>query len=125
VEKEMIRQLNINSYKTHIILGNNDYERYSKRPVVLNICLRFSDDDVKKDPDDLENTVCYDSLLHFIDKKLENTGFKLIEGVAKYVYDIVSEYIKIGNVLKRVEIIKPCPLGKNNLESSSFIYSDW
>lgn len=120
----MVRQLNINGYKIYIILGNNEYERHNKRPVVLNIGLRFLDS-AAENHDDLKNTVCYDSLLNFLDKKLENTQFRLIEGVAEYIYDAISNYVKSENVLKRVEIIKPYPLLEDKLESSSFICSDW
>jgi FolB domain-containing protein len=120
----VVRQLNINSYKVYIILGNNECERHDKRLVILNISLRFLDS-VVKNHDDLKNTVCYDSLLNFIDKKLKNTQFRLVEGVAEYIYDMISEYVKNENILKRVEIIKPYPLLEDKLENSSFICSDW
>ncbi|GHT93759.1 dihydroneopterin aldolase [Alphaproteobacteria bacterium] len=121
----MIRQLNINNYETYLALGNDEHERRKWRPVVININLRFPDDFSACGDDNIEGTVCYYSLLDFIDKKLGNEEFRLIERVAEYVYEAVSEYVGCSNVLKRVEVIKPRPISDKNLGSSSFICSDW
>lgn len=120
----MIRQLNINGYETHFILGKNVYEKVEKRPVILNISIRFLENLIACENDNIDDTVCYSSILDFIEKKLKNANFNLIERVAQYVYDIIFTYLKGNNVMIRVEVIKPRPSTKN-LESSSFIYSDW
>ncbi|GHT97173.1 hypothetical protein FACS1894126_0700 [Alphaproteobacteria bacterium] len=119
----MIRQLNISNYETYLVLGNEEHERRKWRPVVISISVRFPND--FQVCDNIECTVCYYSLLDFIDKKLENEEFRLIERVAEYVYDAVSEYVNYGNILKRVEVIKPRPISNKNLESASFVCSDW
>jgi len=120
----MIRQLNLNNYETKFILGNNKDEKLEKRPVVINISFRFLDDISACYNDDVSDTVCYSSLLNFLEKKLENTDFNLVERAAQYIYDAVSEYIKNERILKRVEVIKPDPPQKN-LKISSFVCSDW
>lgn len=124
----MYRQLNITNYKTHIILGNNPEERNDKRPIIINISLRFLRGNAACNSDDLTNTVCYSSFLNFLEKKLENNNFKLIEKAAQFIYDSVTEYLKDNSnkqdIQKRVECIKPNP-PVNNLEAVSFVVSDW
>lgn len=120
----MIRQLNINNYETYFVLGNNAGEKSQKRRVILNISLRFSDNILAIENDKLDSTICYSSLLNFLETHLENANFNLVERAAQYIYDIISEYLKNNIASIRVEVIKPQPSSKN-LESSSFICSDW
>ncbi|GHU11354.1 hypothetical protein FACS189449_02650 [Alphaproteobacteria bacterium] len=121
----MIRQLSISHYEAHLILGNDEHERRTRRPVIININLRFPDDFPACGDDNIEGTVCYCSLLNFIEKNLEDKKFWLIERVAEYLYEIVSEYVGRSNVLKKIEVIKPHPISDKSLESSSFVCSDW
>ncbi len=120
----MIRQLNINNYETYFVLGNNVGEKSQKRRVILNISLRFLDNIPAVENDELNSTLCYSFLLNFIEKHLANASFNLIERAAQYIYNIISEYLKNNKISIRVEVIKPRPSTKN-LESSSFICSDW
>lgn len=120
----MIQQLNINNYETYFVLGNNAGEKSQKRRVILNISLRFSDNILACKNDELDSAICYSSLLNFLEKYLENANFNLIERAAQFIYDIITEYLKNNKASIRIEVIKPQPSTKN-LESSSFVCSDW
>jgi dihydroneopterin aldolase len=120
----MIRQLNIIDYKTYFTLGNEDSEKFVKRRVIINISLRFLEKNNACISDNVDETVCYSQLLNFIDEKLENAKFNLLERAAQFLYEIISEYLNDASVLRRVEIIKSYPPVKN-LQSASFICSDW
>lgn len=119
----MIRQLNINNYETHFILGHNPCEKMEKRRVILNINIRFLDNIFACHDDRLDNTICYSSLLSLIEERLKNVDFNLIERAAQCLYDTIFERLKNDKIMIRVEVIKPVPI--ENLESSSFICSDW
>jgi dihydroneopterin aldolase len=120
----MIKQLNVNGFKFFLVLGYNQSEKFQKSPIIININLRFSEDVSACKNDKIEHTVCYSSLLNFISRKLENKTFNLVECVAQFVYDEISDYLNNDKILKRVEVIKSStPIA--NLESASFICSDW
>lgn len=120
----MYRQLNINNYKTYFVLGNNENEKTEKRKVIINISLRFSDRNASCYSDDLKDTVCYSGLLAFLESKLRNSRFNLIEKATQFIYEAICEYINDSDILKRVEIIKENPPVKD-LSSASFVISDW
>jgi dihydroneopterin aldolase len=120
----MIRQLNINNYIAYVVLGNNVQEKQKKRPVVVNVCIRFADDVPACHNDNIKDAICYASLLNFLNAKLDNISFNLIERMAQYIYDVISEYTEGTNTLKRVEVIKYDP-PYDNLNNSSFVCSDW
>ncbi|MDR1560827.1 MAG: dihydroneopterin aldolase [Holosporaceae bacterium] len=120
----MIRQLNVGSYKAFLILGNNEAEKSVKRSVIINISLRFLDEVVACGNDEIADAVCYFDLIKFIDNKLENKKFNLLERAVQFLYDEISGYLSNNNILKRIEIIKINPPVKN-LGKASFICSDW
>ena len=127
----MYTQLNINNFETYFILGNNPEEKLEKRKVVINIAIRFPESRVSAcDSDDLRDTVSYSGLLKFILQKLQSAQFNLIEKACGFLYEIVSDYVKnqlaadSQKFLLRVEVIKP-RLSSKNLESASFVCSDW
>lgn len=127
----MYTQLNINNFETYFILGNNPEEKLQKRKVFINISIRFLENKIDAcDSDNLKDTICYASLLNFISQKLQSAQFNLVEKACGFLYEIVSDYVKnqlaadSQKFLLRVEFIKPRPSSKN-LESASFICSDW
>lgn len=120
----MYTQLNINNYCSEFILGNNPEEKLKKRAVIINISLRFAGTDSSRViTDNLQDTVCYDDLLRFLDSKLKDAEFNLIEKATSFIFESLEEYfakIKIlkgseppkeVKILKRVEVIKPEPFG--------------
>jgi FolB domain-containing protein len=126
--------LNINNYEAFFVLGADPEEKLAPRRVVINISIRFladADADANANAcnyDDIKDTVCYRSLLSFLDKKLEGAGFNLLEKATQYLYDALVEYLKLNwnQVFScRVEVMKPSPLPHRPLESASFICSDW
>jgi FolB domain-containing protein len=129
----MIRELNINNFKTELILGNNSEEKCLRRPVVIKIGLRFEQSDSLGCPacfsDDLNDTICYAALTGMLSEKLEQSQFNLAERAAQYIYDEILDFIKKSGLAERatirVVLIKPNPLGAENPESISFICSDW
>ncbi|MDR2107405.1 MAG: dihydroneopterin aldolase [Holosporaceae bacterium] len=123
-KKPSIRQLDITNYETEMILGYCDFEKLKKRKVSVSVSLRFSEKNDACGSDDLDDTVCYAELTNFIDKTLGNSEFCLIERTAGFLYDRISEYLKDETILKYVKITKINPPIKN-LESASFICSDW
>lgn len=119
----MINELSISGYRSKFILGNNESEKNAQRCVILNIWIRFPEQNHACTSDNLEHTVCYSSLLEFLNEKLNGANFNLIERATKYVYDQITEFIHDENVMKKVELIKENPI--NELQSASFICSDW
>lgn len=120
----MYKQLNINNYRTYLILGNNEDEKTAKRAVIINISLRFLCDNASCGSDNLKDTVCYAKLLAFLESKLHDLQFNLIERGAQFVYDIICKYVKDDRIQIRVELIKENPSVKG-LSSTSFLISDW
>lgn len=120
----MYKQLNINNYRTYFILGNNEDEKTAKREVIINISLRFLRNNASCSSDNLKDTVCYGGLLAFLDSKLHDSQFNLVEKAAQFVYDTICEYVKNDEIQIRIELIKENPPVKG-LSSASFIISDW
>ena len=120
----MIRQLNLSNFETYFILGCVDFEKNEKRRVLLNISIRFCDDVEACENDALDDTICYASLALFINEKLENASFNLIERAAQFLYAEITNYLGDKKYMKSVEVIKPQP-PVTNLESASFVCSDW
>ncbi|MDR1982703.1 MAG: dihydroneopterin aldolase [Holosporaceae bacterium] len=120
----MIKQLNITNYETYFVLGNNSSEKRKKRKVIINVSLRFPEKNDACNSDSVDDTVCYSQLLAFIDEKLQNAQFNLLERATQFLYEAISEYLNTPSILKRVEIMKPRPPVKNLLDAS-FICSDW
>lgn len=122
----MYRQLNINNYETNFILGNNEDEKIEKRRVLISISLRFSEENASCRSDNLADTVCYASLLEFIEAKLQNASFNLIERAAGFIYEAIGEYLKdkTNHVQRRVEVTKIAP-PVAGLESASFVVGEW
>ena len=146
----MYSQLNINGYHSRFILGNNPEEKIEKTEVIINISFRFICENRSCETDNLEDTICYAELLKFIDRKLLNARFNLIEKAASFVFESLEEYLEQHHskleanrpqkTLKKVEIIKLkpdiccCPPEQRAkvpnefqayLESASFVISDW
>ena len=130
----MQTQLNINNFETYFILGNNPEEKNEKRKVILNVSILFKNSIIVKacENDELKDTICYSTLLKYISGKLESAQFNLIERATQFLYGLIKDYVhekfsenKIDkkNILIRVEVIKPNPM--KNLESASFVCSDW
>ncbi|MDR2724345.1 MAG: dihydroneopterin aldolase [Holosporaceae bacterium] len=120
----MIKQLNITNYEMYVILGNDDSEKHKKRKVIINICLRFSKKNKACCADDIDETICYAKLINFLDTRLRNAKFNLLERMTQFLYDEISSYLGDSSILKRIEVIKTAP-PIDNLGSASFICSDW
>lgn len=133
--KRKVYQLDITNHLSCFVLGSNPEEWSEKRRVIVNISLRFQLPNIACSTDKLSDTVCYAGLLRFLDLKLENARFDLIEKATQFVYEVVEEYISEnvavlypGKILKKIEVIKTDPFCRKNcdfLESASFLISDW
>jgi dihydroneopterin aldolase len=119
----MIRQLDIRDYEVYAILGNDAEEKLKKRKVNICISLRFSKKNIACRTDNIENTICYVALVNFLDDKLQNAEFNLIEKMAQFLYDEISAYLNDASILKYVQVTKVAPI--KNLGSASFICADW
>ncbi|MDR1334100.1 MAG: dihydroneopterin aldolase [Holosporaceae bacterium] len=121
----MIRQLNIFNYETYIIIGNDDSERKDRRKVIVDISLRFMNENSACLSDDIGETVCYADLVAFVQEKLQYTKFRLLERITQYLYDEISFYLRDQpDILKYVKITKVAP-PVENLKNASFVCSDW
>jgi dihydroneopterin aldolase len=120
----MIKQLDVSNYETYIILGNNDCEKLEKRKVIVDVSLRFLEKNDACSSDDLQETVCYSSLLNFVDEKLKDANFNLVEKASQFLYDEISKYLNDETILTRVKVTKPSP-PVENLGSAAFVCSDW
>jgi dihydroneopterin aldolase len=119
----LIRQLDI-SWETNIILGNENFEKYKKRKILIDISLRFPEKNIACSSDNIDDAVCYAKLSSFLNERLEKTEFNLLERAARFVYDEISSYLNDATILKSVRIVKPAPPA-TDLKSASFSCSDW
>jgi dihydroneopterin aldolase len=119
----MIKQLDMD-YETYIVLGNNDFEQQKKRKIIINVSLRFLKKNNACRSDDINDTICYSQLIDFINQKLQNAKFNLIEKAVKFLYDEITEYLNDETILKSIKITKPDP-PVENLKSAAFICSEW
>jgi FolB domain-containing protein len=122
--KPLEQELKINGLKVAFVLGNNKSEKLVKRSVIFNFTLRFGYDNKACYSDGLNDTVCYSGLAKAIRLGFEGKSFNLIEHAAQFAYQVAGEYLCNTNILKRVEVVKIFP-ELSELQSASFIYSDW
>lgn len=110
-------ELKISNYKLLAFLGNNDWEQKQKRPVVLSISILFVKPPAACFNDQLEDTVCYSTLLRYVNEAINDKRFKLIENLAQMIFDTVKRAVQEKGAVS-VEISKSAPIA--NLESASF-----
>jgi dihydroneopterin aldolase len=120
----VIRQLDIADYEMYVIIGDHASERYEKRKIVIDVSFRFTKDNSACKSDNISETVCYSDLVDFMEKKLQNTEFRLVERAAQFLYDEISAYLNDVSILKYIKVTKVAPPVKN-VKNVSFICSDW
>ena len=113
-------ELKIIGHRNMAFLGLYEYEQRSKREIIINIIITFDTLPTACISDNIEDTICYDSIINIIDEILSSMHFKLIEHITHYIYNKLSIYLKNYANLS-VEVIKPNPNDK--IDYSAFSIS--
>ena len=114
--------LTINGLKLHTHLGWSERERSRKRLVLLNITLTFTTPPAACQTDQLEDTICYDTLIALLRKKLGVKKFKLLEHLAAEIYTILHQ--ETDHKLKISIHLTKYPSIDQLSEGVSFYYGD-
>ena len=113
-------ELKIMGHRNMAFLGLYEHEQASKREIIINIIITFNEPPKACFSDDIEDTVCYDSIINIIDEILSSNRFKLVEHITHCIYNKLSIYLKNYANLS-VEVVKPNPNDK--IDYSSFLIS--
>jgi dihydroneopterin aldolase/2-amino-4-hydroxy-6-hydroxymethyldihydropteridine diphosphokinase len=97
--------IKINAIKTSIIIGHFEYERLSSQPVEIYLKVKLANftNDFN---DELQNTIDYDELINYVVQSIENSKFRLLESLARFVCDKI--FIQYPMIIKvDIKITKP------------------
>ncbi len=113
--------LTLKQYRIDVFLGVDECERQKKQSVFCDIFIYFEDRPLACTSDNLSDTICYDELLKIISNSVGDQQFKLIEKLAKFIFDIIKTNVKYKHKLS-VTIYKPNP--RQKLGCAVFTVSD-
>jgi dihydroneopterin aldolase len=113
--------LSLHDYQVKIRLGHTEEERSKPQPVLIDLILQFIELPKACDTDELQDTICYDTLTKQITEFCIDKSFALLEHFAKDLYDFVNNQIK-NEINLSLRIKKPHPI--ENLSYSAFIITN-
>ena len=117
-------QLNLNEFELKLHLGWPEQERQTTQVVAITIKIRFSKTPTACDNDQLDDTICYDTLLTAIKSHCQTKIYRLIEHLACDIYNLLkTKQAQPANYLVRVHKIKVPIDGLNG--GATFNYGDW
>lgn len=113
----------INALEMPIHIGWTDNERLHPQSIFLDIELRFPKTPKACETDQLEDTVCYDSMIRTIREKTHQRHFKLVEHLASEIYRIVQTGLP-EKTLAKIKI-KKMPAISGLTDGVCFHYGDF
>lgn len=109
--KEMICNgtLRIKELELKVNLGWRDKEQLSPQAIMCDIEVYFNNEPEAANTDDLADTICYDKLIQKIRAHISPKSYRLVEHLAKEIYDIVknelpAQGVAIVSVTKKPKI---------------------
>lgn len=119
-----MQKLKINDLKVPVYIGNTDAEQREKSFVMVCIEISFMKNLGACESDDLSETICYDNLIANLREAVSEKRFRLIEKLAKFIYDKTKEIIN-RNDAKIVVTVTKTVVPIENLDSVSFAFGDY
>jgi FolB domain-containing protein len=113
--------LSLDQLELQVHLGWTEAERQEPQLVLVSIEINFIDMPEGCIDDELDNTLCYDKLSQLLVKLVADKHFKLLEFLAKSLFDAVQGSLSKGDRLT-LEVSKKPPM--ENLQRASFSLSD-
>ncbi len=101
--KDLSGVLTINSLVVPVKVGVTEAERKKPQNISVDIKIQFARLPVGCDTDNINDTVCYDSLCSEIMTFLKGGEFKLIEKIAADIYKIIEKNGEFLNILVSVK----------------------
>lgn len=122
----MTSKLLISDLRIWVHLGCGEEERYNPQLVSINLEFVFNTPPVAIESDKIEDTFCYLQTTKHIQALLQKKSFKLIEHLAKSIYDVIAKFITssgqdVNNITVHLHKISPPAPGIHG--GVSFIYS--
>ncbi len=122
MSNKLFSKLELNNLLVDIYLGWTAAERSKKQSIFLDLIIKFPDLPQACFSDELEDTLCYDSLTQDIKKFATTKSFRLIEFFAHELYELLQKKLpRDTEIVLQVKKPKPCA----DLEFSSFTISDF
>lgn len=116
--------LKIKDVELSVRLGCSAEERAVSQKVLLNVFLKFSEELVALESDELADTFCYDEIVKEVLVKIAGREFKLIEFLAKEIYKTIAAKLD-QRALLQVSILKcSLPVEWKN-KGAEFVYGDF
>lgn len=122
----MTSKLLISDLRIWVHLGCGEEERHNPQMVSINLEFTFNTTPKAVDSDKIEDTFCYLETTKQIQALLKETRFRLIEHLAKSIYEVTAMYVKnsgqdIADLTVHLRKISPPAPGIHG--GVSFIYS--
>jgi len=114
-------RITLNGLMLPVSLGWPTDERINKQMIWLDITLHFPSEPLGCITDLLDDTICYDALTQHIQEKIADKHFRLIEFLAKELYQIIKNYLP--NISIDICVTKK-PNIKGLTNGVSFYYGD-
>lgn len=105
-------------------LGWTEAERQQTQPVDLAVHLRFPQAPKACDSEQLDETICYDSLVSFIKTLCAEQSFQLIERLGAWLYNNIKHFLG-SDVDVWLQVTKVYPPISDLSRGVSFTYGDW
>ena len=102
-------KIEISGITTNTIIGCYPHERANAQDLIIDLSISLYSSNWLQ-PDNLETTVDYDSLIDFVSLETEATHYQLLESLAKYLSDKILEHYPIISFVQ-IKLTKPAICG--------------
>lgn len=119
----MMHLIHIEDLVSHVRLGVTKEERSTLNAVKWNIVIKLLDIPVACMSDNIEETICYDSICKTVDSISSDGEYKLIERLCFRVFQSLKEKINVSHELS-VKISKTSVPIHNLSGGASFVLED-
>jgi dihydroneopterin aldolase len=116
--------LTIKKLEFFLNLGWGKEERAEKQSVFIDIHLLFSTPPKACETDELNDTLCYDTLIQKLKNEMQSKEFRLIEHTAHDIYHFIQSNLHSENKLKIQIFITKFPPIFGLTEGVCFQYGD-
>lgn len=120
-DQKVLGLLDLGTLELMLRIGVSEEERSQPQRIVIKIKLDISNIISSIQNDDINSTICYDTLLNMISNSIYSKEFKLVETLALEVNNLIKKQFPF--IKNSVKVIK-WPKVKNLTGSVSFTVSD-
>lgn len=101
--------LQIKQFELRVVLGWPEAERMQPQSVLLDLYIRFPNEPLACHTDQLDDHFCYDLLTQKMQTFLNNRSFRLIEFLAREIYQVIKRDLP-NNAFVTIAISKHPPI---------------